>query len=259
MKSKRRECITNMQWLCKSWRRDGFVPCKSKPAQETQRSVRKLSRKGEDPRSIALEFIEVCGQLNWNHGRSTPRRSETHGIAERAVRQVKKKVLRQYQFSLDCKKAGGRSHGVFLLSPKYAGPFKPTADVMNVGSIHHFKGRLFHMEHKYNPIQHHQMTKVECISSSQKSFLGYSWDTNAGGSWTVDLFMVDTQDVKTVPPSNRGGHSQEKQRICISMWDGRILARRTSVIHRYIHRNHVPPRTKPLCSEGRFSDTSELH
>ena len=27
----------------------------------------------------------------------------------------------------------------------------------------------------------------------------------------------------------------------------------------YIYRNHVAPRTKLFCSEGRFSDTSELH
>ena len=37
----------------------------------------------------ALEFGEACEDLSWNHCTSTPHRSETDGIAERAVRRVK--------------------------------------------------------------------------------------------------------------------------------------------------------------------------
>ena len=36
-----------------------------------------------------LEFGEACEDLSWNHCTSTPHRSETNGIAERAVRRVK--------------------------------------------------------------------------------------------------------------------------------------------------------------------------
>ena len=46
-----------------------------------------------NPRSIktdnSLEFMRACKELNWNHERSSPRRSETKEIAERAVRRVK--------------------------------------------------------------------------------------------------------------------------------------------------------------------------
>ena len=37
----------------------------------------------------SLESGKACEDLSWNHCTSTPHRSETHGIAERAVRRVK--------------------------------------------------------------------------------------------------------------------------------------------------------------------------
>ena len=36
----------------------------------------------------SLEFLKACEDLSWNHCTSTPHRSETNGIAERAVRRV---------------------------------------------------------------------------------------------------------------------------------------------------------------------------
>ena len=36
----------------------------------------------------SLQFGKSCEVLSWNHRTSTPRRSETHGIADRAVRKV---------------------------------------------------------------------------------------------------------------------------------------------------------------------------
>ena len=48
---------------------------------------------GENPEVIytdnSLEFGKACEDLSWNHCTSTPHRSETNGIAERAVRRVK--------------------------------------------------------------------------------------------------------------------------------------------------------------------------
>ena len=37
----------------------------------------------------SLEFGKACEDLSWNHCTSTPHRSETNGMAERAVRRVK--------------------------------------------------------------------------------------------------------------------------------------------------------------------------
>ena len=69
-------------------------PCKkNKTSQETQRSLQKFLEPERKPKVIytdnSLEFGKVCEDLSWNHCTSTPHRSETNGIAERAVRRVK--------------------------------------------------------------------------------------------------------------------------------------------------------------------------
>ena len=68
-------------------------PCKTKTSQETQRSLHKLLEPDRKPNVIytdnSLEFGEAFEDLSWRHCTSTPHRSETHGIAERAVRRVK--------------------------------------------------------------------------------------------------------------------------------------------------------------------------
>ena len=68
-------------------------PCKTKTSQETQRSLQKFLEPERKPEVIytdnSLEFGKACEDLSWNHCTSTPHRSETNGIAERAVRRVK--------------------------------------------------------------------------------------------------------------------------------------------------------------------------
>ena len=67
-------------------------PCKTKTSQETQRSLQKFLEPDRKPEVIytdnSLEFGKACEDLSWNHCTSTPHRSETNGIAERAVRRV---------------------------------------------------------------------------------------------------------------------------------------------------------------------------
>ena len=68
-------------------------PCKTKTSQETQRSLQKFLEPERNPKVIytdnSLEFGKACEDLSWNHCTSAPHRSETNGIAERAVRRVK--------------------------------------------------------------------------------------------------------------------------------------------------------------------------
>ena len=63
-------------------------PCKNKTSQETQRSLQKFLEPERKPKVIytdnSLEFGKACEDLSWNHCTSTPHRSETLGIAERA-------------------------------------------------------------------------------------------------------------------------------------------------------------------------------
>ena len=67
--------------------------CKTKTSQETQRSLQKFLEPDRNPKVIytdnSLEFGKACEDLSWNHCTSTPHRSETNRIAERALRRVK--------------------------------------------------------------------------------------------------------------------------------------------------------------------------
>ena len=68
-------------------------PCKTKTSQETQRSLQKFLEPNGKPKVIytndSLDFGKACEDLSWNHCTSTPQRSETNGIAEKAVCRVK--------------------------------------------------------------------------------------------------------------------------------------------------------------------------
>ena len=72
---------------------DPVVSVQTKASQETQRSLQKFLEPDRNPKVIdtdnPLEFGKACEDLSWNHCTSTPHRSETNGIAERAVRRVK--------------------------------------------------------------------------------------------------------------------------------------------------------------------------
>ena len=83
-------CAVVVQDLATQWIQ--AYPCKNKTSQETQRSLQKFLEPWRKPKVIytdnSLEFGKACEDLSWNHCTSTPHRSETNGIAERAVRRV---------------------------------------------------------------------------------------------------------------------------------------------------------------------------
>ena len=68
-------------------------PCKTKISQETERSLQKFLEPNRKPTVLytdsSLEFGKAWEDLSWSHCTSTPHRSETNGIAERAVRRIK--------------------------------------------------------------------------------------------------------------------------------------------------------------------------
>ena len=68
-------------------------PCKNKTSQETHKSLQKFLEPERKLKVIytdnSLELSKACEDLSWNHCTSSPHRSQTNGIAERAVRRVK--------------------------------------------------------------------------------------------------------------------------------------------------------------------------
>ena len=68
-------------------------PCKPKTSKETEKSLRNFLEPSHKPKVVytdnSVEFGKACEVLSWNHRTSTPHRSDTSGIAERAVRRAK--------------------------------------------------------------------------------------------------------------------------------------------------------------------------
>ena len=97
-------------------------PCKNKTSQEAQRSLQKFLEPDRKPKVIytdnSLEFGQACEDLSWNHCTSTPHRSETNGIAERAVRREKESTSAVLLQSGLNEKLVGRFQGMFYLSAK---------------------------------------------------------------------------------------------------------------------------------------------
>ena len=62
-------------------------------SQETEKSLQKFLEPTRKPKVIYTDNSRKigisCEELSWNHCTSTPHRSETNGIAERAVRRIK--------------------------------------------------------------------------------------------------------------------------------------------------------------------------
>ena len=80
-------------------------PCETKTSQETQKSSQKILEPTRKPKVIhtdnSSEFGKSCEELSWTHCTSTPRRPETNGIAEKAVRRVKGTSAVRLQSGLD--------------------------------------------------------------------------------------------------------------------------------------------------------------
>ena len=72
---------------------DPVISVQNKTSQEPQRSLQKFLGPDRKPKvnytDNSLHFGKACEDLSWNHCTSTPHRSETNEIAERAVRRVK--------------------------------------------------------------------------------------------------------------------------------------------------------------------------
>ena len=82
-------CYTS--WLLNGHNHTRVKPNKS--LQETEKSLRKFLEPSDKPKVIhtdtSLEFGKACEESSRNHCASTPHRSETNGIDERAVRRIK--------------------------------------------------------------------------------------------------------------------------------------------------------------------------
>ena len=182
-------------------------PCKNKTSQETQRSLQKFLEPERKPKVIytdnSLEFGKACEDLSWNHCTSTPHRSETNGIAERAVRRVKEgtsAVLLQsglneswWADSMECytylrNVTDLLSDGKTPYERRFGQPFK--GPIIPFGSLV-----------EYHPITAKDQSRIHQFGKKVLPglFLGYA--LYAGGIWKGDVLIADLEELETMDAS----------------------------------------------------------
>ena len=182
-------------------------PCKTKTSQETQRSLQKFLEPDRNPKVIytdnSTEFGKACEDLSWNHCTSTPHRSESNGIAERAVRRVKEgtsAVLLQsglnqswWADSMECytylrNVTDSLSDGKTPYERRFGQPFE--GPVIPFGSVVEY-----HPKTAKDQSRIHQFGKKVLHGL----FLGYA--LYAGGIWKGDVLIADLEELETMDAS----------------------------------------------------------
>ena len=151
----------------------------------------------------SLEFGKACEDLSWNHCTSTPHRSETNGIAERAVRRGKEGtsvVLLQSGLdeswladSMECKTCLRNvtdllSDGKTPYERRFGQPFKgPIIPFCSLVEYHPFTAKDQSRTHQFG-------NKV-----LPGLFLGYA--LYAGGIWKGDVLVADLEELETMDAS----------------------------------------------------------
>ena len=182
-------------------------PCRNKTSQETQRSLQKFLEPERKPKVIytdnSLEFGKACEDLSWNHCTSTPHRSETNGIAERAVRRVKEgtsAVLLQSGLNeswwADSMECYTHLRNVTDLLPDGKTPYARRFGKPFGGPIIPF-GSLV----EYHPITAKDQSRIHQFGKKVLLglFLGYA--LYAEGIWKDDVLVEDLEELETMDAS----------------------------------------------------------
>ena len=123
----------------------------------------------------SMEFGKACEDLSWNHCTSTPHRSETNGIVERAVRRVKdgtSAVLLQSGLNeswwADSMECYTKTSQIYYLMGR-----RPMKDVLG----NHLTVRLFHLVRWLRFTLFLRRTSQGSINLERKFYLDCSSDT----------------------------------------------------------------------------------
>ena len=174
--------------------------CKTKTSPETKTNWQKFLDPEENPKVIYtdnwLEVGKACEDLRWNHYTFTCHRSETNGIAERAVRRVKEGTsIILLQFRLE--------------EPSWADSMecycclRDVQDILSDGknTVWTAIWRTFQWTDQKHNIEYHQIsTKYQArLHQFGKKvfpgiFMGYA--LHAGRSWTGDILAADVDELQ---------------------------------------------------------------
>ena len=198
MKKVNRGTVIDMPWvvqdLATQWIQS--LPCKTKMSKETQKSLMKFLEPKRKPEVIntdnSSEFGKACEDLCWNHCTSTPHRSETNGIAERAVCRVKEGTSAVLlQSSLDEKWWAEPMECYCYL--------RNIQDLMSGGKTPYerrfgepLKGPSFRLVHWLSIILLLQRANQESINLERKSYLDCSSDMYCSLGIGKEIFGLQT-------------------------------------------------------------------
>ena len=202
------ETIIDMQSWCRTWppNRSRHIRAKQNFS-GTQRDLQKFLEPNRKLEVIytdsSLEFGNACEDLSWNLCTSTPHRSETNGVAERAVRRVKEgtsAVLLQsgldenwWADSVECY-TYLRNIQDHLFDGK--SPYERRFGEPCKGPIIPF-GSLV----EYYPISAKDQSRIHHFGKkvSPGLFLGHA--LYAGGIWKDDVLVADLEELETMAAS----------------------------------------------------------
>ena len=154
-------------------------------------------------RDNSLEFGKACEDLSWNHCTSAPHRSETNGIAERAVRRVKEGT------SAVLLQSGPHEswRADFMECYTY---LRNVTDLLSDGKTPY--ERRFEQPFKGPNIPCGSLVEYHSITAKDQSrihqfgkkvlpglFLGYA--LYAGGIWKGDVLIADLEELDTMDAS----------------------------------------------------------
>ena len=172
-----------MQWWCRTWPPNGSsrIRAKQKLLRKHKGACKSSWSQIGSLKSFTLtipwKFGKACEDPSWNHCTSTPHRSETNGIAEKAVRRIKEgtsAVLLQ----------SGLDENWWADSMECFSYLRNIQDLLSDGKPHtkgvlenHLKDQSFRLVHWLSITLFLRMTSQESINLERKSYLDCSLDT----------------------------------------------------------------------------------
>ena len=229
------ETITDMQSWCRTWppNESSRIRAKQKLLSKHKGACKSSWSPDRKPKVIytdnSLEFGKACEDLSWNHCMSTPHRSETNGIAERAVRRVKEgtsAVLLQ----------SGLNESWWADFMKCYTYLRNVTDLLSDGKTPYerrfgqpFKGPIIPCGSlvEYYPISAKDQSRIHQFGKKVLPglFLGYA--LYAGGIWKGDVLVADLEELETMDASEiYSKRLNAKEVIFHQKWKIHISSRR---------------------------------
>ena len=182
-------------------------PCTTKTSRETQKSLMKFLETTRKPKVIctdnSLEFGKSCEELSWNHRTSTPHRSETNGIAERAVRRVKEgtsAVLLQSSLGnewwTDSMECCCYLRDIQDLFSDGKAPYERRFGMLCHGPAIPF-GAMF----EFHPISARDQSRLHQFGAKVLPGIVLGYALFAGGIWKGDIVIADIEELEEMDAS----------------------------------------------------------